>query len=94
MYIVKFFISGPIIIQSKKSKQVVYNGNTYRRCTKSKKGIIWKCTSSKSDDCKVTITTDDLKGVLSVVLKKGSHNHKNNMPVSKEKPKHIYFTTD
>lgn len=88
-------VLGPILIKSdKKSRYVLYHGNTFRRCANSKKGIIWKCTSSKIDNCKATITTDDSKEVLAVVFTKELHTHKNNMSSLKEKPKHIYFTTD
>lgn len=68
---------------------LLYKHCTFTRRSKSKKGIVWKCTASKTDDCKVFITTDDY---LNVVLKKGKHTHKK--PSSNTTPKHIYFTCE
>lgn len=68
---------------------LLYKRCTFIRTTISKKGIVWKCSASKTDDCKVLITTDDN---LNVVLKKGKHTHKK--PQLKTTPKHVYFTCD
>lgn len=68
---------------------LLYKRCTFTRKTKSKKGIVWKCTASKTDDCQVFITTDDN---LNVVLKKGKHTH--GKPSLKTTPKHVYFTCE
>lgn len=81
--------AGPVLIRDKKKYMLLYKRCTFTRRTKSKKGIVWKCTASKTDDCKVFITTDDN---LNVVLKKGKHTHKK--PLLKTTPKHVYFTCD
>lgn len=88
--------AGPVLVKAKKGTYILlYDSYTYRRSAKSKKGTVWKCTSSKIEDCKATLITDDN---LNVVVtrrpkekKHTSHTHKPT-PVS-SKPKHVYFTT-
>lgn len=85
----QYLFTGPVLIRDKKKYMLLYKRCTFIRRTKSKKGIVWKCSASKTDDCKVFITTDDN---LNVVLKKGKHTHKK--PSLKTTPKHVYFTCD
>lgn len=81
-------ITGPVIIKGNKKGQYVllYKGYKYTRRTKSKKGIVWKCITSKSDECNASLTTDPN---LNVVFTKGSHFHEK--PEVESKPKHVYF---
>ncbi|VVC90617.1 unnamed protein product [Leptidea sinapis] len=76
---------GPVLIKASKNKYILlFKSYTFRRCTKSKKGVVWKCTNSKSDGCKAILTTED----LNVVIEKGDHNHTKPKVESK---KHVYF---
>ncbi|CAH1635560.1 unnamed protein product [Spodoptera littoralis] len=70
----KFFL-GPVLIRTKRKGQYVllYKSYTYSRSAKSKKGTVWKCTASKSEECEARMTTDDN---LNVVASKGEHTHK------------------
>lgn len=89
-FLIRFLISGPVIIKGKKKGQyfLLYKSYTYTRSTTSKKGRVWKCTSYKSDECTARMTTDDN---LNVVVTKGEHTHK--PPENETMPKHVYFTT-
>ncbi|CAH2040248.1 unnamed protein product, partial [Iphiclides podalirius] len=80
----------PVLIKgNKKGKYtLLYRNHFFTRRTKSKKGIVWKCTASKTEDCKASLTTDDN---LNVVVSKGDHTHR--QPEAEIKPKHVYFTT-
>ncbi|KAF9412001.1 hypothetical protein HW555_009356 [Spodoptera exigua] len=63
-------VKGPVLIRTKRKGQYVllYKSYTYSRSAKSKKGTVWKCTLSKSEECKARMTTDDN---LNVVASKG-----------------------
>lgn len=81
--------TGPVLIRDKKKYMLLYKRCMYTRKAISKRGIVWKCSASKTDGCSVLITTDEN---LNVVLQKGAHTHKKR---SLEKtPKHVYFTCD
>ncbi|XP_045515787.1 protein tramtrack, beta isoform-like isoform X11 [Pieris brassicae] len=78
---------GPVLIKSAKKKYaLLYKSYTFTRCTKSKKGVVWKCSSNKTDNCKCVLTTDPN---LAIVQTKGEHNHKKSEVAPK--PKHVYF---
>ncbi|CAG4945965.1 unnamed protein product [Colias eurytheme] len=80
--------NGPVLIKgSKKKYMLLYRSHTYSRCTISKKGVVWKCTASKSEGCKSVLTTDPN---LNVVQSKENHNHAK--PDIDAKPKHVYFS--
>lgn len=83
-------IIGPVLVKTKKKGKynLLFKHYTYRRITKSKKGVVWKCTASKTDDCKAMLTTDDN---LNIVSSRGEHSHK--QTAEDAKPKHVYFTT-
>lgn len=80
-------ITDAVLIKSgKKGRYVLlYKNFTYTRRSKSKKGIVWKCSLGKQENCDVTVTTNDN---LDVVLKKGTHSHQQ----SDVQSKHVYFT--
>ncbi|KAI5646675.1 FLYWCH zinc finger domain-containing protein [Phthorimaea operculella] len=81
----------PVLIKTAKKKYaLLYKQYTFTKRTNSKKGIVWKCTASKSDGCTASLTTDDN---LNVVLMKGAHNQHPLPEVEKTKTKHVYFTT-
>lgn len=83
-------ISDPVLVKgSKKGRYILlYKGFSFTRRSKSKKGVVWKCIASKTDECTSTLTTDPN---LNLVLTKGEHNHKR--PDEQSKPKHIFFMT-
>ncbi|XP_045767629.1 uncharacterized protein LOC123868955 [Maniola jurtina] len=80
----------PILIKNDKKGVyvLVYEGYQFTRRAKSKQGTVWKCISSKSDQCNVTMTTDPNLKIVSLI---GSHDH--SKPVIESKPKHVYFET-
>ncbi|CAF4819615.1 unnamed protein product [Pieris macdunnoughi] len=83
----KFVKMRPVLIKSAKKKYaLLYKSYTFTRCTKSKKGVVWKCSSNKTDNCKCVLTTD---ANLAIVQTKGEHNHKKSEVGPK--PKHVYF---
>ncbi|KOB77041.1 Mod(Mdg4)-v26 [Operophtera brumata] len=88
------FSASPVLLKpdkkgSKGKYVLLYQGYTYRKCAKTKKGNSWKCTSSKTDDCKAIVVTDES---LNVILTKKSHSHGRN--AVGDKPKHVYFSAD
>lgn len=85
-----YFLLGPVLIKGAKKNvyNLVYKSYLYTRSAKSKKGVVWKCSASKTDECKAKITTDEY---LNIVVSKGEHTHKK--PEMESKPKHVYFTT-
>ncbi|GBP52259.1 hypothetical protein EVAR_9170_1 [Eumeta japonica] len=80
-------VVGAVLIKPEKGSKykLLYKRHTFNKCTKSKKGIVWKCSLSKKENCDAKIVTDEN---LRIVSSKGSHNHGK----SDVNSKHVYFT--